>query len=56
MVSKQDEEFLTPASTINEAAFNRMCGVLDLSEDEQRLVRMAISTYETAKRRHDGQH
>lgn len=56
MVTKQDEGFLTPASTITEAAFARMCGVLDLSEDERRLARMAISTYETAKQRHDGKH
>jgi hypothetical protein len=56
MVTKKEEEFLTPASTINELAFNRMCSVLDLAEDERRLARMAISTYETAKQRHDGQH
>jgi len=54
MVSKPEEDFLTPAPTVNDAAFIRMCGILELTDDEQRLARMAISTYETAKQRHDG--
>jgi len=55
-ITKTEEEFLTPAPTVNEAAFTRMCAVLELDESERQLVRMAISTYETAKGRHDGKH
>jgi hypothetical protein len=47
-------DFITPASPVNDAAFERMCQVLELSEDERILTRMAISNYETQKQRGDG--
>jgi hypothetical protein len=56
MVSKVEEKFLTPAPTINEAAFKVLCEVLELDDEEQQIARLVISTYETAKERHDGRH
>ena len=55
-MTEAEKEFLTPASPVNEAAFSKMCAVLELDASERQLARMAISTYETAKGRHDGQH
>jgi hypothetical protein len=54
MFTKEQLDFITPASPVNEPAFERMCKVLDLSEDERRLARLAVSNYETQKQRHDG--
>ena len=56
MFTKEQLDFITPASPVNEPAFERMCAVLELDESDRQLVRMAISTYETAKGRHDGKH
>jgi hypothetical protein len=54
MFTKEQLDFITPASPVNEPAFERMCKILDLSDEDRRLARMAVSTYETAKGRHDG--
>jgi hypothetical protein len=56
MFSKEQLDFITPTSPVNEPAFERMCKVLELSEEERRLARLAISNYEIQRQRHDGKH
>ena len=54
---RAEEEFLTPAPVINEAALReayRLGGIDD--EDTRRLVRFAILAYEVAKERHPAKH
>ena len=54
---KEEDEFLTPPPVVNDAAFKRMCEVLNLDEDEQRLTRIAVASYEVAKQNvGDGKH
>jgi hypothetical protein len=56
MITTAEEDFLTPAPIINETAFDKMCSILNLTEDERQLARFVICTYETAKDRHGGKH
>ena len=56
-LSKEEEEFLMLPPVVNEVAFKRMCDVLNLDDEEQRLARAAVATYEVAKQDvSDGKH
>jgi len=57
MAARIPDDFLVPPPVVNDAAFERVCSVLDIADPEERqLARMAIGAYETVKQRHSDKH
>jgi hypothetical protein len=54
---RAEQEFVTPAPVINEAALQEAYRVGEIDDEEtRRLVRFAILAYEVAKERHPAKH